>query len=124
MFIKSITMAIAISSLLGSTAIAGHTFTLFDAPGSTATFARAINKNNAITGWYEDSSGAGHGHLRASDGTLTTFDPPGSTYTAGSSINEKGTIAGSYMDTSGTWHGFARAPDGQIATFDPSGSFY
>jgi hypothetical protein len=59
-------------------------------------------------------SGAGHGFLRAPDGTFTTIDIPGSPV----SINPAGAITGNYSDANFLNHSFLRAPDGTITTFD------
>src|SRR5262249_11765440 len=99
----------------------GPTFTPFDAPGATCTFAQSINPARAITGWYNDSSGVPHGFLRARDGTVTTFDPPGATATQPFSINPAGTITGWYTDSSGVPHGFLRPHYSTLTTFYPPG---
>src|SRR6202040_1788338 len=78
--------------VLSGSADAGATFTVFDPSGSTGTFAYSINGKGAVTGYFEDSGGVGHGFVRAVDGTITTFDPSGSTYTQPNSINSKGVI--------------------------------
>ena len=83
-------------------------FTTFDPPGSNQTRPTSINPAGAITGRYEDASGA-HGFLRAADGTITTIDFPGSRITYPESINPAGAITGYYGDASGD-HGFLRSP--------------
>ncbi len=93
------------------------TFTTFDVPGATGTFAQSINPAGAITGTYSDASSVEHGFLRARDGTFTTFDAPGAIGTFAQSINPAGAIAGQYFDATNI-HGFLRAPDGTFTTFD------
>jgi hypothetical protein len=39
------------------------TFTTIDGPGATFTFASGINAAGDIVGFYEDSSGTGHGFV-------------------------------------------------------------
>ena len=94
----------------------------FDPPGSTFTQPYSINREGAITGYYDDAQNKSHGFLRARDGTITTFDPPGSIDTIPQSINRAGVIAGYYADAQYVNHGFLRAPDGTFTTFDPPGA--
>ena len=67
--------ALATSLLLLATgpASAGATFTTFDVEGASATYAREISADDAVTGYYADSSGNYHGFVRAADGTITSF---------------------------------------------------
>jgi hypothetical protein len=67
---------------------------------------------------------AGHGYVRAPDGTFTTFDVPGAGPDRGQSesINPAGTIAGVYLDANFVVHGFVRARDCAITTFDVPGA--
>jgi hypothetical protein len=51
--------------------------TTFDPPGSTETYAYAINTAQVITGSYVDASYVSHGFVRAANGTITVFDAPG-----------------------------------------------
>jgi hypothetical protein len=93
----------------------------FDVPGagtgtSQGTFPTSIDVSGRIAGYYVDANFAGHGFLRALDGTITTFDPPGSSESDASSINLLGVVAGSYNDTRG--HGYVRTPDGSFTTID------
>jgi hypothetical protein len=113
-------------------------FTTFDVPGAggagtgpnPGTLASFINPAGAIAGFYTDANYAGHGFVRAPDGTITTFDAPGAgtgsgegTYvvTPTGGINPAGEITGDSCDAV-TCHGFLRTPDGTITTFDPPGS--
>ena len=59
-----------------------------------------------ITGSYTDANNAGHGFLRARDGTFTTFDPPGAVGTFPLAINPAGAVTGSYTDANFVVHGF------------------
>jgi hypothetical protein len=113
-------------------------FTTFDVPGAggagtgpyPGTLASFINPSGAIAGFYTDANYAGHGFVRAPDGTITKFDAPGAgtgsgegTYvvTPTGGINPAGEITGDSCDAV-TCHGFLRTPDGTITTFDPPGS--
>jgi hypothetical protein len=105
------------------------TFTSFDVPGAVnGTSPASINPAGAITGYYNDVNSAGHGFLRATNGTVTTFDAPGAGTTSfqgtfPSSINPAGAITGTYVDANFVGHGFLRANNGTFATFDaPPGS--
>ena len=105
--------------LAGAAQCAAQSFTSFDVPGSTLTFAQSINDDGAITGHWI-SSGFTHGFLRDPDGTITSFGPPDSTGTAPQSINSSGAITGYYFGPSGG-HGFLRDPDGTITCLDAPG---
>jgi hypothetical protein len=102
----------------------------FDVPGagtgtSQGTYPTSIDASGRIAGYYLDANFAGHGFLRARDGTITTFDPPGSLATDVHSINAAGAITGEFLvleDRREIYRGFVRAPDGTITTFDPPGS--
>jgi hypothetical protein len=99
---------------------------VFDVPGAQGTQAVAINPQGTITGNYFDSSGLGHGFLRARNGTFITFDPPGVTTAPGLNtapwgINPAGTTAGWWYTNLGSnffVHGFLRTPDGAFTTVD------
>lgn len=86
----------------------GGAMTTFDAPGDNIlTGAMAIDAAGEITGWYLPSDfSAGHGYLRAVQGTFITFDPPDSSVTLPFAINGAGTVAGNYCDSTGNCHGF------------------
>ena len=75
-------------------------YILFDPTGSTYTQPNCINREGAITGYYNDSNGVTHGFLRARDGTITTFDAPGSAYTIPQSVNRVGAIVGTTLTRS------------------------
>ena len=81
------------------------------------TFPESVNDLGAITGYFVDGSGIGHGFLRASDGNMTTIDVPGPGTFPGN-INNFGFIAGTYSDDNFVSHGFVRTPAGKITVFD------
>lgn len=73
--------------------------TSFDVSGALATYARAINSEGQITGYY-DAGGGFHGFLRDQNGVFTSFDVPGSIgSTFALDINSKGQIMGMYSDS-------------------------
>jgi hypothetical protein len=97
--------------LLGSskTALAEYLFTTIDVPGAIfGTFAKGINGNAQIVGFYINSTGD-HGFLDTG-GSLTTIDVPGATQTEAFGINDSGQIVGFYIDTNQVGHGFLAAP--------------
>lgn len=115
-------------------------FTTFDVPGAggagtgpyPGTAASFVDPAGAIAGFYTDANYAGHGFVRAPDGTITTFDAPGAgtgtnqgtfVVTPDGGINPAGEITGDSCDAI-TCHGFVRAPDGTITTFDAPGSAF
>ncbi len=58
-----------------------QSITTFDVPGSTGTYAFALNNSGMVAGWYI-ASGQEHGLIRDSGGNITTIDPPGSITTS------------------------------------------
>src|SRR5947209_19291782 len=56
---------------------AAPVYTTFDVPDAASTFAQSINASGAVTGFYQDASGATHGFVRANDGTIATFEVSG-----------------------------------------------
>jgi hypothetical protein len=126
--LKSGLAAGAAAVLLSAHAVAAPTITTFDPQGSVFTWASSINTTGAVTGYYNDKGGVGHGFVRAADGTITTFDAPdvgqvkNPNLTEGTfpaSINDDGTVTGYYTNSRGS-HGFVRAADGAITTFSPA----
>ncbi len=70
------------------------TYTVFDVPGATGTYANGINDSGQIVGSYVDVAGRFHGFLD-SGGSFTTIDVPGSTKgTIAAGINNAGQIVG------------------------------
>ena len=102
---------------------AGHAqhFTVFDPPGSVATYAVAVNNDNVVAGYYSDSASHTHGFLRK-DRSITSFDVAGSTSTTALAINGSGSIAGYYTDAAYASHGFLRVAGGAVTTFAVSGA--
>ena len=81
-----------------------------------------MNIKGRITGYYVDTSRAGHGFVANARGKVTTFDVPQAISTFGMSVNATDSITGNYADTSYVNHGFVRSEKGKITTFDPAGS--
>src|ERR1700690_2088508 len=106
------------TALCASMAVAKATIATFEVPGSTHTFAWAIN--GSTTGYYYDSGGIAHGFVRGSDGTITSFDPKGAVDTEAYGTNGAGTATGWYVESDGAAHGFMRTSDGKFISFDPS----
>jgi hypothetical protein len=119
---------------------ADGTITTFNAPGAgtglkEGTAAVSINDSGEITGSYTDKPvkhgliRAGHGFMRAANGTITTFEAPGAATGAGvvqgtisGRINAAGDATGFYPDAKGVFHGFVRAADGTITSFEAPGA--
>ncbi len=98
---------------------ATYSFTTFDAPGATGTYAYSINASGQVTGYYSDGSRNSHGFVYG-NGTLTTLDAPGATSTYARSINASGQVAGSYWDGSHS-HGFVYG-NGTFTPLDAPGA--
>lgn len=69
------------SAIMGAVALAvaatpgmADSFTTFDVPGATGTYAWARNGGGTISGYFADSNGLYHGFIRNADGTIMTFD--------------------------------------------------
>ena len=102
---------------------ANGTFTVFDAPDSTGTFALSINAAGTITGYYVNASNVKQGFVRAADGTFTTIIPTGATSEiVPTSINSAGALAGSYGNSSPRLRGFMRSAAGSYTEFDVKGA--
>ncbi len=98
------------------------TIITFDPPGSTSTYAIALNLNGQVTGYFQDSNNVSHAFLRRRNGRIITFDPTGSINTQATAINRNGQITGFYATADGRYHGFSRRANGNIETFDVSGA--
>jgi hypothetical protein len=120
------------SSVYHGFVLADGKFTIFEAPdagraagqGTYPEWASCLNPAGAVTGWYVDSEGVGHGFVRAPDGKITEFDGPGAGPggTWPGSINPAGAIAAAYADSENVMHGLLRAPDGTMTTIDVRGA--
>ena len=88
---------------MGGLAI-GQSFTAFDYPGASATYATGINNGGDTVGYYV-AAGVTHAFL-LSAGKFTQIDYPGGNNTHANGINSQGDVVGSYADTAGHTHGF------------------
>jgi len=103
-------------------------YTILDAPNAgtginQGTFAKLINANGQIAGYYADANTVYHGFIRDQFGNYSSFDAPGSgtqaflgTQPAG--LNAAGEIAGYYFDNSFNTHAFVRDTSGNVTSFD------
>jgi hypothetical protein len=86
-------------------------FTLYDAPGSTATVISGINNAGDFVGRYGNGTGDQFGFADVG-GVFATITPPNSTTVPGSinnfptDINNNGEIVGYYTATNGVGYGF------------------
>jgi probable HAF family extracellular repeat protein len=95
------------------------TWVFMDAPGAVnGTFARSINNEQEVVGYYVDGNGITHGFLFYQQ-KFTTIDVPGASDTYLYSINDAGQIVGAYVDSSGNTHGFIYG-DGSTFTALPA----
>jgi uncharacterized membrane protein len=81
------------------------TFSPFDFPGATLTWAWDINEKGETVGEYADALGNRHGFLRNKKGFFSV-DYPGAVETRALAINPEGNVVGRYTDTSNHVHGF------------------
>jgi hypothetical protein len=103
--------------------------TVFDPPGSVATFPYAINTSGQVAGIYENSANVYSAFLYTA-GSFTTFSIPGSTllfdgsagYGYPISLNDSGEMAGvAVLTTSGNVVGWTRSSVGHIIEFSICG---
>jgi len=92
------------------------------AEGTYAAIFGGINQAGAVTGEYEDISGAWHAYLRAPRGAITEYSVPNSSGAGTLAINEVGEIWGWFFDINGVWHGYLRAPEGDFTQVDVPGA--
>jgi hypothetical protein len=77
----------------------------FRCPGSSETYAYAINNARSIVGLCVTSSGE-HGYLRDAQGNFVAIDFPNAYATFANGISDTGVISGTFQDSSMTHHGF------------------
>jgi hypothetical protein len=77
----------------------------FRCPGSSATYAYAINETRSIVGLCVTSSGE-HGFLRDAQGNFVAIDFPNAYATFAMGISDTGVVSGTFQDGSMTHHGF------------------
>ena len=106
----------------GFTRTAGASFTRIDFPGSTFTFANAINAQGDVAGTFGDSNQAVHGFLCTSDGIYTSFDLPNGVISSVVRLTDTDGIAGNFIDSSSTSHGFLRLANGSVTQIDAPGA--
>ncbi len=117
--IAGITLLIGLCAAGWAAPALTETFTEFEVPGATNTFAVSINDRGEVTGFAKFSKSIDHGFIRLPDGMLTSFDAPGARQTWPAQINGDGYIAGTYWKREGGRpHGFVRSPDGAMSTID------
>jgi hypothetical protein len=83
-------------------------YTTFGVPGSTVTYATALDSKGTIIGQYTDAQGSWKGFYRLRDGTIGLFDPAGSTDTYPTGIGPQGEITGYFTDSDYFVHDFVR----------------
>jgi len=108
----------------------GGTFSLFDYPGATSTFARGINASGNVTGYYEDAGGHLVGYLyQPATSAFTSISFPGSLVTFAQGINGSGVIVGSailppsaaYVGSPSGQYGYVRQTSGAVTFFRVNG---
>src|SRR5208283_303410 len=117
----------------GSKLPSSYTYTSFDYPNATGTYAWGINDRSSsaiingsgqtgqVVGEYQDTAGNTHGFLLSS-GTYTSIDYPGAVSTVAYGINNLGQIAGAWLDSSSKEHGFLLSGVKYVPLNYPGGS--
>lgn len=95
------------------------TFESFDYPGTSHTFAHAVNDTGHVVGAYEDDAGVAHGFLRHSDGSFVAVDHPEGTSTVPYGINNRSEIVGHWRGSKTGDRGFLRRSDGTLISIEP-----
>src|SRR5262249_52652080 len=95
--------------------------------GTHYTVTVAINKKNAVVGYYYGDSNLAVAFLRGKDGSITNFHAPDAGLgprqgTTPQDINGSGETIGYYLDSNNVFHGFIRAADGTMTEFDAPGA--
>ncbi len=113
--------------VLGASSNSGTIKTFDIAAAIYGTFARSVNANGAIAGFYVDAFDQPHGFVRDPHGLLSMFDDPNAASgqflgTTATSINSVGAIAGVYSDGNSVQHGFVRDSHGAFSTIDAPGA--
>ena len=75
----------------------GGTYTSFDYPGATYTFAEDVNSQGDIVGTYISPDSNGNQGFLLSGGTYTSIEFPGAVDTEAIAINDSGVIVGVYI---------------------------
>src|SRR5689334_3584963 len=91
-----------------------------DVPGSFITFARGLNNQSDVVGYYVDPQNRTRGFLWK-DGTFADINFPQASATLPFKINDSGEIVGYFFDGSGRQHGFSYA-HGQWTRIDYPGA--
>jgi len=84
----------------------GGTFTSFDPPGSTVTYAQGVTGTNGVYGTYSGATSVYTGFL-LNGTTYTTLSYPGAAGTIVTGENDTGLVTGYYYDSADTVHAFA-----------------
>src|SRR5260221_4703459 len=99
-----------------------QSYTVFDAPNESVTFARSINDRGDVAGSFVDTSEGNkvHAYVRDQAGNFTVFDGPNASSTLVQSINNRGDVTGSFFDASQghKLHGFVRDQAENFNVFD------
>ncbi|HEX3945022.1 MAG TPA: hypothetical protein VHW69_13120, partial [Rhizomicrobium sp.] len=115
----SISAASTALAIFASASAHAATLTVFDPPGSTVTYVRAINDAGTLVGSYGDGYTA-KAFLRAADGTITTFAVDNAPITDALAIDKDGRVCGDWTSHNRNHdHGYVREPDGTMTLFDP-----
>ncbi len=84
---------------------------------------RAINRNDLVSGSYNDGFGVHAFVTGPSDADpFVHFDVAGSSDTEAVDIDNIGAVTGNYAGPNGEFHGFVRSAAGKIRTFDAPGA--
>jgi hypothetical protein len=112
-----------------SVALAQHTITEFDPPGSTFTTALGINSSGTIVGLYYDAQNVIHGFTRDSAGNFTIIDVPSAANgqyegTQATAINDSGQVMGYFNPASSptSVQGFIRDSSGGVTIVSVPGA--
>lgn len=104
------------------------TVIVFDAPGSSSTYAVALNNLGQAAGNFTDSTGAQRGFIRDASGNFTVINnpfaaqnPAGYNNVYINAINDAGAVAGQLFDQF-QYVGFIRDASGNFTLFEPGGS--
>lgn len=106
----------------GSFVYNASNYTILNKPGAHAgfTFAKGINNNGLVVGYYYDGVGTRqHGFLYGGGTYATLNDPNATLYTSAKGINNLGHVVGSYGDATSS-HGFIYIDGTYVTLNDPN----
>lgn len=100
-----LTLALLPTLVFASSNVTAYNVSNIIPPGSDQTVALALNKTNAVVGWFTASGAVEGFELKGTKYTIIVA-PGSSNFSRANGINDSGLIAGDFYGTDGFYHGF------------------